>query len=142
MDPPHVTEFASQRYFDKLKQLSDSKTQPQDAGSHQHDGPVVQQSSTFILPIGKPRLSDQVLYDHPKSTDKRRPNFSLRSILPSRNPVEHDHQRRISTETTKPKTSAFPPFRKALNAPSNTIAYLYLVLEHSTSCFWLSPMSS
>ncbi|KAI1254798.1 hypothetical protein MGN70_002858 [Eutypa lata] len=105
MDPPHVTEFASQRYFDKLKQLSDSKTQPQDAGSHQHDGPVVQQSSTFILPIGKPRLSDQVLYDHPKSTDKRRPNFSLRSILPSRNPVEHDHQRRTSTETTKPKTA-------------------------------------
>lgn len=106
MDPPHVTEFASQRYFDKLKQLSESKTQTQDVGSHQHEGSaaVAQQPSTFILPIGKPRLPDQVPHDHLRSIDRRRPNFSLRSILPSRSSVEHDH-RRVSIDSAKPKSA-------------------------------------
>lgn len=113
MDPPHVTEFASQRYFDKLKQLSESKTQPPEAsGSQQQQqqdgGPVVAQpASTFILPIGKSRVPDHVPHDPIRAADRRRPNFSLRSILSSRTSVENDQQRRVSIESAKPKTSTF-----------------------------------
>lgn len=131
MDPPHVTEFASQRYFDKLKQLAESKNQANDAGphhhqqqqyhqhhQHHHDGPATsQQPSTFILPIGKPRPPQHVINDTLKSaTDRRRPNFSFRSILPSRSSVEHD-QRRVSTDTPKPKTSVIPPILEIIYYP-------------------------
>ncbi|KAH6660228.1 F-box domain-containing protein [Truncatella angustata] len=96
MDPPHITEFASQRYFDKLKQLTETKDQalPQ-------DGSVISQSSTFILPIG--RTKDQLINDALEK--KKRANFSLRSILPSRASV--DHERRISTEAGVKKSASF-----------------------------------
>ncbi|KAF2967169.1 hypothetical protein GQX73_g6354 [Xylaria multiplex] len=90
MDPPHITEFASQRFFEKVRQLSEPKDQPQDGTAQSHDGYAVGQSSTFILPIGQPRLPDQQIpHDHQKA-EKRRANFSLRAILPTRTSVEHD----------------------------------------------------
>ncbi|RYP69659.1 hypothetical protein DL769_005217 [Monosporascus sp. CRB-8-3] len=121
MDPPHVTEFASQRYFDKLKQLSESKSQPHHV-SHQDAGPALASSSAFILPIGKPRSPDHAPNDPLKSTDRRRPNFSLRSILPSRNSVEHDH-RRVPTGTAKPKSSVLPPPRHLPSASGHLRAH-------------------
>ncbi|KAI0899390.1 hypothetical protein F4806DRAFT_252638 [Annulohypoxylon nitens] len=109
MDPPHITEFASQRYFDKLKQLSESKEQPQDAVAH--DGPVVAESSTFILPIGKAKTVETA-HDIQK-TEKRRANFSFRTILPTRSSVDHD-ARRLSVEATKKKTTPFDQLFLAL----------------------------
>ncbi|GAP82543.1 putative F-box domain-containing protein [Rosellinia necatrix] len=107
MDPPHITEFASQRYFEKLRQLSEPKDQPHDAVTHPHDGHTAAQSSTFILPIGQSsRLSDQqITHDHHKS-EKRRANFSFRTILPTRASAEHDI-RRSSTESTRKKSIPF-----------------------------------
>ncbi|KAI2616554.1 hypothetical protein GGR54DRAFT_631684 [Hypoxylon sp. NC1633] len=87
MDPPHITEFASRRYFDKLKQLSESKDQPQDAVAHSQDGPVVAESSTFILPIGRAKSIEQGSHDTHK-TEKRRANFSFRTILPRSTPFD------------------------------------------------------
>ncbi|OTA91327.1 hypothetical protein M434DRAFT_22516 [Hypoxylon sp. CO27-5] len=104
MDPPHITEFASQRYFEKLKQLSESKEQPQDA--------VAAESSTFILPIGRAKSIDHTSHDVHK-TEKRRTNFSFRTILPSRSSVDHD-TRRLSTETTKRKSTPFDQLFLAL----------------------------
>ncbi|OTA54333.1 hypothetical protein K449DRAFT_338857 [Hypoxylon sp. EC38] len=112
MDPPHITEFASQRYFEKLKQLSESKEQPQDAVAHPHDGPVAAESSTFILPIGRAKSIDHTSHDVHK-TEKRRTNFSFRTILPSRSSVDHD-TRRLSTETTKRKGTPFDQLFLAL----------------------------
>ncbi|KAI1403003.1 hypothetical protein F4819DRAFT_250938 [Hypoxylon fuscum] len=110
MDPPHITEFASQRYFDKLKQLSESRDQPHDAIAHPQDGPVVAESSTFILPIGKAKPID---HDYHNKTEKRRPNFIFRTILPSRSSVDHD-SRRLSTEATKKKGTPFDQLFLAL----------------------------
>ncbi len=102
MDPPHITEFASQRYFEKLRQLGESRDQPQDAVGQSHDGHAVAQSSTFILPIGQSKLPDQQIpQDHQKS-EKRRPNFRLRSILTTRTSVEHEI-RRSSIESPRKK---------------------------------------
>jgi hypothetical protein len=98
MDPPHLAEFASQRYFNKLKQLHEAKDQPQT-----QDGVAIAQSSTFILPIGKPRpdQSSQLVGDVAKAAEKRRGHF-FRTILPSRASVDQDH-RRLSTEVPKKK---------------------------------------
>lgn len=58
MDPPHITEFASKRYFEKIDQL------PKDQQPQQHnrnDSTVVEtNSSRFILPI---RGAEQPAYD-------------------------------------------------------------------------------
>ncbi|KAI1076735.1 hypothetical protein F5B20DRAFT_307942 [Whalleya microplaca] len=112
MDPPHLTEFASQRYFDKLKQLSESKDQPQDAVAQPQDGPAVAQPSGFILPIGRAKSLDQTPQDAQRS-EKRRPNFSFRTILPTRSSVDHD-TRRLSTESPKKKSTPFDQLFLAL----------------------------
>ncbi|KAH8675287.1 hypothetical protein BX600DRAFT_507536 [Xylariales sp. PMI_506] len=113
MDPPHVTEFASQRYFDKLRQLTEGRDQAPAGTSC--DGAAVAQPSTFILPIGKSRISEQaprLTGDVLKTTEKKRGNFSLRSILPSRTSVEHE--RRISTEVVPKKSTPFDQLFHAL----------------------------
>lgn len=94
MDPPHVTEFASQRYFDKLKQLAEAKDRQPPNATHL-DGSVVSLTSTFILPIGASKLPEQTEAEILKTTDKRRLPFKFR--LPLRASTEHD-QRRLSTE--------------------------------------------
>ncbi|KAI1170245.1 F-box domain-containing protein [Nemania sp. FL0916] len=106
MDPPHVTEFASQRYFEKLKQLSESKDQPQDAVAHPHDGFAVAQSSTFILPIGQSKLPDQQIPHDSQKQEKRRVNFSFRAILPTRTSAEHA-TRSASFESARRKSLPF-----------------------------------
>ncbi|KAI3332162.1 F-box domain-containing protein [Xylariaceae sp. AK1471] len=107
MDPPHITEFASQRYFEKLRQLSESKDQPQDAVTHPHDGYAVAQSSTFILPIGQSRLPDQQITHDYQKPEKRRTNFSFRTIiLPTRTSAEHD-SRSLSADSTRKKSVPF-----------------------------------
>ncbi|KAI1197928.1 F-box domain-containing protein [Nemania serpens] len=116
MDPPHITEFASQRYFEKLRQLSESRDQPQDAHAHPHDGYAAAQSSTFILPIGQSRLPDQqTTHDHQKP-ERRRGNFSFRTILPTRTSVEHD-TRSASIESTR-RNSTLPFDQLFANLPN------------------------
>ncbi|KXJ89194.1 hypothetical protein Micbo1qcDRAFT_14767 [Microdochium bolleyi] len=100
MDTQHAPEFASERYFDKLKRLSESRD---DHAGHQSLDASAQGSSTFILPIqARPHTPEHAVHEHHK-IEKRRNNFSFRSILPSRSSVEHD-ARRLSTESiVKPK---------------------------------------
>lgn len=102
MDPPHITEFASQRYFEKLRQLSESKDEVHDSVAHPHDGCPVAQSSTFILPIGQSRLLDQQKSHVHQKTEKRRTNFSLRTILPTRGSAEHE-RRNVLLESPQKK---------------------------------------
>lgn len=57
MDPPHITEFASKRYFEKINQLpKDHHPQQQ----QHNESTVVETSSRFILPI---RGAEQPGYD-------------------------------------------------------------------------------
>lgn len=58
MDPPHITEFASKRYFEKINQLpKDHHPQQQ---QHNESTVVETSSSRFILPI---RGAEQPGYD-------------------------------------------------------------------------------
>ncbi|KAK8088589.1 hypothetical protein PG997_003550 [Apiospora hydei] len=112
MDPPHVTEFASQRYFDKLKQLAEAKDRQPPNASHL-DGSVVSPTSTFILPIGASKLQEQTDAEILKTADKKRLNFKFRSIIPLRTSTEHD-QRRLPTENAHKKRAAFDQLFLAL----------------------------
>lgn len=104
MDPPHLTEFASQRYFEKFSQL-EGRNQP-----NSQDGSVVAQSSTFILPIGRTKETKQ--HNELKEKEKKFGNFNFRHILPSRASVDHDHHR-TSTEVAK-KSASFDQLFTAL----------------------------
>ncbi|KAI1435688.1 F-box domain-containing protein [Xylaria sp. CBS 124048] len=106
MDPPHITEFASERYFEKLRQLGESRDQPRDALAHSQDSHGVSQPSPFILPIGQSKLPDQqIIHDNCKS-EKRRTNFSFRTILPTRTSAEHEI-RNPSIESLRKKSVSF-----------------------------------
>lgn len=136
MDPPHVTEFASQRYFDKLKHLPHEREQPQ--GSHTLDGSAVAQPSTFILPIGRPKSADESQsIEALKSPEKKRANFKLRSILPTRTSSEHD-RRRLSTESTK-RRRFVPSLRMRMFRRLLTVI---LLVSRSISSSWHFPMNS
>jgi hypothetical protein len=119
MDPPHITEFASQRYFDKLRHLSEPKDgQPQDPGiAHAHDGTAAAPPPPFILPIGRPRSPDHTSKAVADKRHHRHP-FSFRSILPSRTSTDHD-ARRLSTDSVKQRRSL--PFDQLFAALPNEL---------------------
>ncbi|KAJ1326808.1 F-box-like domain-containing protein [Microdochium nivale] len=103
MDTQHAPEFASERYFDKLKRLSESRDGVHENAGHHSLDASTQASSTFILPIqARPRTPEYATHE-PHKAEKRRNNFSFRSILPSRSSVEHD-ARRLSAEVRPKKT--------------------------------------
>lgn len=54
MDPPHITEFASERYFSKLNQLNGAQ-QPAPSSS---SSVTTTQASPFILPLRESRVGD------------------------------------------------------------------------------------
>ena len=103
MDPLHITEFASARYFDKIKQLRESNEQQQQDG-HAVEGPSVQppplpldtQASPFILPIRqaealpaefiKPGEPKRVEKEKEKEKDKKR-SFFTRTLRPAKSTV-------------------------------------------------------
>lgn len=97
MEPLHITEFASKRYYEKLQQL------PKEQEHVQDESLVVEGSSSkFILPIRQaeqrsqeliPKHADQVRSD--KEKEKRRlfgrlrpskPTVSAQELLPGRRP--------------------------------------------------------
>lgn len=130
MDPPHITEFASQRYFEKLRQLSESRDQPQDAPAHPHDGYAVAQSSTFILPIKQSRPPDQqTTHDHQKP-EKRRGNFSFRTILPTRTSAEH-YTRNASIESTRRNRYWVTPHECTMSLSLNSMRAVSRLINYS-----------
>lgn len=95
MDPPHITEFASERYFNKLNRLSEpsSTATNQDAAAHigaqasaatittthpQSSSPSAHPQSTFILPI-RASKSD-FTPDSARQTDQRPDKSRLRGL--------------------------------------------------------------
>jgi hypothetical protein len=113
MDPPHITEFASDRYFEKLSQLNASQQQQQQQPSNVLEVSATSStsaavtSSTFILPLRETKsVEAEPLKQLEQKKDKSR-FFSLRhkvSLLhskPSAIDVELPVPVRISTESTR-----------------------------------------
>ena len=95
MDPLHITEFASDRYFSKLNQLSE---QAQNAAVAPPAGPAAAPDiplppsldpQTFTLPLGNPRQRDvdhEPLPLRPSEQKKRSLGHDLTSLRTQRRP--------------------------------------------------------
>jgi hypothetical protein len=117
MDPLHITEFASPRYFDKLKSLNEVADNANVPPPPLNAGPANAQAGTFTLPIGNPRpqparrrRSDDTArsqeakkrslgHDLSSLRVERRPSFAL-SIASFRNKVSLHHRPTATTTTT------------------------------------------
>lgn len=128
MDPPHITEFASERYFEKLNQLhANNQQQAEHAESSAATTATTtihaSSASRFILPL---RDSKPAEYDAVKPADSKRDKsrfFSIRhkvSLLHSKSDaaeatsIAHS---RASTESTRKRfvSSCFNPSTTRLN---------------------------
>ncbi|UNI15229.1 hypothetical protein JDV02_001783 [Purpureocillium takamizusanense] len=121
MDPPHITEFASERYFEKLSQLNASQQ------LHHHHEPTegsaatVSSSSTFILPLRESRHAEA---DVSRLVETKRDKSRFFSI---RRKVSHLHTKVHSLESEPvalPQTRASTEsirkrFEPALQTPAN-----------------------
>ncbi|RDW71958.1 putative F-box protein [Coleophoma crateriformis] len=91
MEPLHITEFASERYFSKLRQLnshdSTENASTSTAPPASHPQPQAPQSTTFTLPIGQPRhTSHDALPLRPSDQKKRSLGHDLTSLRTQRRP--------------------------------------------------------
>lgn len=82
MDPPHITEFASKRYFEKLNQLNANQTQTESPESSAaavtaQTSTTTLPSSTFILPLRESKIADAQAKPLDQKKDKSR-FFSIR----------------------------------------------------------------
>jgi hypothetical protein len=106
MDPPHITEFASERYFEKLNQLNAHQQQHQHQAPSTHNGldAPTPSPSRFILPLRESKTADtEPVKPGETKRDKSR-FFGLRSkvsILHSKSNLSSTSASRVSTESTR-----------------------------------------
>ncbi|KEY67460.1 hypothetical protein S7711_02380 [Stachybotrys chartarum IBT 7711] len=151
MDPPHITEFASDRYFEKLNQLKTQQQQHADAASQPHHEPrfsdnlttLDHNSSPFILPLREYRAPNEISKPADQKRDKGRffsirQKVSLRHSKPSYTEPETTaiSQTRASTETARKRCvplvtnqASFTVFNNASNSPPLDQLFLALPSE-------------
>lgn len=117
MDPPHITEFASQRYFEKLNQLQASQQQQQQQTQHaqpstQPPGPTttiyhfdhhIPQSSDFILPLRESKVLETKVPPAPEPKQKSR-FFNIRQKVS----LLHKPSVAVATTVTFPEPEVLP----------------------------------
>jgi hypothetical protein len=93
MDPLHITEFASDRYFSKLNQLNEqaqnAATSAGPAAAPNIPPPPLLQPQTFTLPLGNPRqrhVDHEPLPLRPSEQKKRSLGHDLTSLRTQRRP--------------------------------------------------------
>jgi hypothetical protein len=97
MDPLHITEFASERYFQKIRQLN---ANAQIGASSSSAGPTttetdaslppLQQPNTFVLPLGRSRTLEEELPPialRPSEQKKRSLGHDLTGLRTQRRPI-------------------------------------------------------
>lgn len=99
MDPLHITEFASERYFSKLKQLNENAENAASASASASAGPAPApdvpelppslQAPTFTLPLGRQRSADSEisLALRPSEQKKRSLGHDLTTLRTQRRPT-------------------------------------------------------
>lgn len=113
MDPPHITEFASERYFEKLNQLNaqQQQQQQQQHQNHHHQLPPTHNldastssPSRFILPLRESKTADTEPIKPGESKRDKSRFFGLRSkvsILHSKSNPPSISVPRASAESTR-----------------------------------------
>ncbi|KAH7359100.1 F-box domain-containing protein [Plectosphaerella cucumerina] len=114
MDPPHITEFASERYFSKLNQLHDpagtsAPVQQSSSRTQVHHAPPDGSShSTFILPLRTHKTTDDNLHT------KARPEKEKSRLRGLRSKVSflHSKSTHAPEEVDLPRTSFTEPAKQ------------------------------
>lgn len=127
MEPLHITEFASPRYFDKLKTLAeaaDNANAAQPPAVAPPSGPS--QTVPFTLPIGNPR---------PQPGRRRRSDDTVRS---------GDHKKRaLGHDLTSLRTQRRPSFATSIASFRSKIIHHKTpatYVEHDTFVFSEEPV--
>lgn len=91
MDPLHITEFASERYFSKLKKLNENGEPSTSSGSASTTTTTTQLQNTFTLPLGNPRQrhvdDGPPLVLRPSEQKKRSLGHDLTTLRTQRRPT-------------------------------------------------------
>lgn len=154
MDPSHITEFASPRYFDKLRSLAEAA----ENAAH-NDGTATttaSQPATFTLPLGNPRpqparrrRSDDTArsgdakkrslgHDLSSLRTQRRPSFAL-SIASFRNKVSLHHKSPSATVEHDEFIFAEEPAQEKYTILLKTIVAMLICFQSRSSRSLLRP---
>lgn len=135
MEPLHITEFASKRYYEKLEQLPKEHEQQQQAEGHV----VVDKASTFILPIRQAEHQAPELPWHgehqrleKKEKEKGRLFGRLRASKASASASESQPLRRpsVGSITSSNPLRESPAVKRKRYSP-NPVAFLALPGQHA-----------
>jgi hypothetical protein len=108
MDPLHITEFASERYFEKLRRLNESNENVSPAGAAAAattvpTEPPLLEGPTFTLPLGRQRSLDNntaPLALRPSDQKKRSLGHDLTALRTQRRPAFSGSFGRLSSKVT------------------------------------------
>jgi hypothetical protein len=119
MDPLHITEFASDRYFEKLNQLKDAQAAGA-SSSHQQDGQVLERRPSaqgpFILPIrGSKSDIEEVVRKNEQKVKEKRGFLGFRSKksaskVPTASGLDQVERRTSVADSTKQRYVSWLPW--------------------------------
>jgi len=149
MDPLHITEFASERYFQKIRQLNENAQNalPPSAGpSTEVDTtlpPPQQQPNTFVLPLGRSRTLEEELPPlalRPSEQKKRSLGHDLTGLRTQRRPIFSGSLGRLRSKVAvTQKTTSIAEVHEEILAEDPTALHTYV---HPNSTCALADLNS
>lgn len=97
MDPPHITEFASERYFEKLNQLNAKQQKPEPSAAAASNS-----VSAFILPLRESKLCEAEAGKLVEQKREKSRFFNIRSKVPLRHPKPGNYESDSSDTSRTP----------------------------------------
>lgn len=136
MDPLHITEFASERYFSKLRQLnepSDNVASTSEASPATAISPPLPTGPTFTLPLGRQRSLDNDLPPltlRPSEQKKRSLGHDLSALRTQRRPSFTGSFGRLTSKVTViHKVPSIVEHKEEILAVDPVAAQKYVVLH-------------
>ncbi|PVH74719.1 hypothetical protein DL98DRAFT_428947 [Cadophora sp. DSE1049] len=129
MDPLHITEFASERYFSKLRQLnepSDNAASTSESSTATATSPPLPTGPTFTLPLGRQRSLDNDL-----------PPLTLRPSEQKKRSLGHD----LTTLRTQRRPSFTGSFGR-LTSKVTVIHKVPSIVEHKEEILAVDPVAA
>src|SRR5687767_9631035 len=129
MDPPHLTEFASESYFAKYKQQQEQQLQQQEV----KDAPsfnIPQASSKFILPLRESKAPEQ--QENVKPAEHKRDKRSFFSIR-QKVALLHSKPVQVLSQPTGPSVQARTSTESTLKRCGTSVPSITWSLAHTST---------
>jgi len=144
MDPLHITEFASERYFEKLRRLNESNENATSSGpaaaaatATVATDPPLLEGPTFTLPLGRQRSHENdpaPLALRPSDQKKRSLGHDLTALRTQRRPTFSGSFGSLRSKVTVIHKAPLIVERHedaAAEDPKTSHMYVYSILKHS-----------